>query len=352
MKLLGMFGGRSVEKSFRPSCLAEIIGQAGPKALFQIHASASRVERRPFPNILIVGQKGDGKSTFAFALANELRREVVDLFGPTVAKVKELSMALSQLKGDEIVFIDEIHALDKKAQEILLPLVEDHVLKVIVDGQRIERQMPQLTVIAATTDEGLVLGTLFDRFTEHVLMDLYSLDELAEIVCRAVKRKNNWDLPRSISMTVAMLSQRNPRVAINLLKSFEATVLAQHGRRIVDEEKLLVSLRYTTMVKGLCPLLGLDASARSYLAKLESAGSPMGISSVAQSLGIAASTIETKVEPSLLIEHAFTIGQQLVRGPLVMKDGSGRQITQVGRQYLAACRVLRDRQSFMLREAF
>lgn len=287
------------EATLRPQTLSEYVGQSKIKSGLQILIDAARGRKEALEHILLYGPPGLGKTTLAHIIAREIGSNIKITSGPAIEKAGDLAALLTNLSENDILFIDEIHRLNKIVEEVLYPAMEDYALDIVLGkgagAKAVRIDLPKFTLIGATTRVGLLSAPLRDRFGMTYRLDFYEQDEIEKILERASKiLKINID--SAGKREIAARSRRTPRIANRLLK------------RVRDYAQVKASGKINEKIAGEAlsmlevDLLGLDASDRMILETLidKFGGGPVGISSLAAATSEDPGTIEDIYEPFLL----------------------------------------------------
>jgi holliday junction DNA helicase RuvB len=314
--LRAIMGGKSKSegRADRPQRLAEYTGQEEVTDVLRIALDAASGLRRTLKHVLITGPAGLGKTTLALIVAAELGVAIKVVMGPAVKDQVELVQTLLRLTKNSILFIDEIHALSPKIAEILYTAMEDGF--VMVGGEKVMLQ--PFTLIGATTNMGLLLKPLKDRFAIKLALRPYKVEKLAEIV-QAAAAKRGVDCSPEAAAEIARRSQQTPRIALSILSMVEDCAYSKEQRRVLPVD-------HATAVRG-CEAAGYDKSglsalARLYLRTLADRGVPLALGTMVSVLGESKDVVEEEVEPYLL-----SIG-------FIEKTSKGRTITAAGRRHL------------------
>ena len=289
------------EQNIRPEYLDEYIGQTEIKENLRVFIKAAKMRNEPLDHVLLYGPPGLGKTTLAHIIANELGSTLRTASGPSIEKSGDLAAILSNLEPGDVLFIDEIHRMPSFIEEILYPAMEDFEIDLVVgnDGKSksIKINLPPFTLVGATTRAGDLSSPLRDRFGIVSKLEYYSHEELSNIVKRSGKVfdiKVNDDA----AMELATRSRKTPRVANRLFRRVRDFALVD-GNGVIDLDITLKALERLHV-----DVSGLDNIDREYLTSLieKFNGGPVGIETIATSIGEEVTTIEDVVEPYLLQE--------------------------------------------------
>ena len=289
------------EKNIRPDSFDEYIGQTDVKENIKVFVKAAKLRNVSLDHVLLYGPPGLGKTTLAHIIANELGSNIKTASGPTIEKSGDLAAILSTLEPNDVLFIDEIHRIPRYIEEILYSAMEDFKLDIIIgsDGQsrNIKIDLPPFTLVGATTRAGDLSSPLRDRFGIVSKLEFYTDDELTQIVertARVVGSKIDKDAAREI----AIRSRKTPRIANRLLKRVSDFALVE-GAKSINLDIVKKSLKRLKINES-----GLDSTDVEYLMSIVKKfnGGPVGIESIASSIGEEATTIEDVIEPFLLQE--------------------------------------------------
>jgi len=313
--------GDSFEKSIRPTNFEEYIGQSEVKENIKVFVQAAVMRKTSLDHVLLYGPPGLGKTTLSHIIANELGVNIKTASGPTIEKSGDLAAILSTLEPYDVLFIDEIHRIPKYIEEILYSAMEDFKLDIIVgsDGQsrNIRIDLPPFTLVGATTRAGDLSSPLRDRFGITCKLNYYTTEELTEIVNRSA-RVLDLKIDDDAASVIARRSRKTPRIANRLLKRVSDFALVS-GVDIINKEITNQSLNKLHVDE-----YGLDSTDIEYLESLINKfnGGPVGIESIAASIGEEQTTIEDVIEPFLLQEG------------FIKRTIRGRQVTDKTYEYL------------------
>ncbi len=288
-----------IENSLRPKTLSEYIGQEQVKQNLSVYIQAANSRGEALDHVLIYGPPGLGKTTLACIIANELNVNIKITSGPAIEKQGDLAALLTNLQEGDVLFIDEIHRLNRTVEEILYPAMEDRALDIIIgkgpSARSIRLDLPNFTLIGATTRAGQLSNPLRDRFGIIEHLELYSPDELINIVNRSANILNINISPGG-ARQIAMRSRGTPRIANRLLKRCRDFAEVKYNG-IITDESANEALRSMDIDE-----LGLDAVDKRVLTTIikNFNGGPVGIETIAAAVGEESVTIEDVYEPYLM----------------------------------------------------
>lgn len=320
----------ALEMTLRPSLFSEFTGQEKVKERLEITVAAARQRGEPIDHVLLSGPPGLGKTTLANILAKAMGANLKSTSGPTIEKAGDLAGLLTNLEQGDVLFIDEIHRLQKTIEEYLYPAMEDFKLDIIIDqgpnARSVRLSLPRFTLIGATTRSGLLTAPLLDRFPIRERLDYYKSDQLKTIVLRS-SRLLNLEIDDKGAEEIARRSRGTPRIANNLLRRVRDFAQVRHEGRITAEvaDKALAMLEIDEN--------GLDEMDKRILETMitKFGGGPVGISSLAVAVGEEPDTLEEVYEPYLIMEGYLKrtsqgrVATELSYKKLGLKPGSSRQ---------------------------
>lgn len=306
-----------LDQSLRPQRLGDYVGQGKVKEALEIYISAARDRGEALDHVLLYGPPGLGKTTLAHIIANELGVSIRTTSGPAIERPGDLAAILTNLGDKDVLFIDEIHRLNRTVEEILYPAMEDFALDLVIgkgpSARSLRLDLPKFTLIGATTRAGALTSPLRDRFGVINRLEFYSVDELCQVVGRAA-RILGVELDEGGAREISCRSRGTPRVANRLLKRLRDFAQVKADGRITRE----------VADKGLRMMevdpLGLDKTDRRMLMAMiqNYDGGPVGLETIAAAIAEETETIEDVYEPYLL-QIGFL--QRTPRGRAVTRSG-------------------------------
>ena len=293
----------SFELSLRPERLRQYIGQSTIKSNLEVFIKAAKIRKEPLDHVLLFGPPGLGKTTLSNIIANEMEVNIRTISGPSIERPGDLAAILSSLQPGDVLFIDEIHRLSSVVEEVLYSAMEDFFLDIVIgkgeEARSIRIDLPPFTLIGATTRVGSLTAPLRDRFGVHLRLEYYKEDELKEIIIRTAEVLGTT-IDDESAIELAKRSRGTPRVANRLLKR------VRDFQQVKEDE--LISIDTT---KQSLALLQVDDEGLDYIDHkmmnciLEQyKGGPVGLDTIAVSIGEERVTIEDVYEP-FLIQKGF-----------------------------------------------
>ncbi|MFA6322278.1 MAG: Holliday junction branch migration DNA helicase RuvB [Candidatus Buchananbacteria bacterium] len=309
------------EATLRPKKLDEFIGQAKIKENLKIFMGAAKARKEPIEHVLLYGPPGLGKTTLAHIIANEMGVNVRVTSGPALERSGDLAAILTNLEDGDILFIDEIHRLNKIIEEILYPAMEDYALDIVIgkgpSARTLRLDLPKFTIVGATTKVSLLSSPLRDRFGNIYHLNFYEDNEIGQIINRAAKILD-IEIDEPASQQIAVRARKTPRIANRLLKRVrDFAQVKANGKidhNITDQALTMLDIDQ----------YGLDEIDRKILEIIitKFSGGPVGLNTIAAATGEEMATIEDVYEP-FLMQTGF-----LKRTP------KGRMATELAYQHL------------------
>ncbi len=310
-----------IENHLRPQKLDEYIGQEASKEKLKVYIDAAKARGESLDHVLFYGPPGLGKTTFAGVIANEMGVNIKVTSGPAIEKPGDMAAILNNLQEGDVLFIDEIHRLNRQVEEVLYPAMEDFVIDIMIGkgsaAKSIRLDLPRFTLIGATTRAGLLTAPLRDRFGVVNKLEFYTVNELKEIIMRSAKVLN-VETEDEGAAAMAQRSRGTPRLANRLLKRVRDFAQVKYDG-IITKEVAEFALDLLEVDK-----LGLDKTDRILLETMiyKFNGGPVGLDTIAAAIGEDSGTIEDVYEP-YLIQNGF-----------IQRTPRGRVVTDIARKHL------------------
>ncbi|EJZ70150.1 MAG: Holliday junction branch migration DNA helicase RuvB [Lachnoanaerobaculum sp.] len=291
---------KQIEKSLRPQFLNEYIGQDKIRKNLKIYIDAAKLRKESLDHVLFYGPPGLGKTTLCNIIANEMGTNLKVTSGPAIEKPGDMAAILNNLNEGDVLFVDEIHRLNRQVEEVLYPAMEDFAIDIVIGkeagARSIRLDLPRFTLVGATTRAGLLTAPLRDRFGVVQKLEFYTTDELKEIVMRS-SMVLGVEIDESGAMEIARRSRGTPRLANRLLKRVRDFAQVKYNG-MIDKKVADYALDILDVDK-----LGLDNNDRMILLTIieKFGGGPVGLNTLSAALGEDAGTLEDVYEPYLLM---------------------------------------------------
>ncbi|MBE5870844.1 MAG: Holliday junction branch migration DNA helicase RuvB [Lachnospiraceae bacterium] len=311
---------KKIEGSLRPQVLADYIGQAKAKEILKVYIEAAKQRGDSLDHVLFYGPPGLGKTTLAGIIANEMGVHMKVTSGPAIEKPGEMAAILNNLQEGDVLFVDEIHRLNRQVEEVLYPAMEDFAIDIMIgkgsSARSIRLDLPRFTLVGATTRAGLLTAPLRDRFGVIHRLEFYTVEELKTIIMHSAKVLEVEIEPKG-ALELARRSRGTPRLANRILKRVRDFAQVRYDGRIT-EEVAKVALDIMDVDK-----LGLDHVDRNILMTMidKFGGGPVGLDTLAAATGEDSGTIEDVYEPYLIMNG------------LIMRTPRGRVATEHAYQH-------------------
>lgn len=314
-----------IENHLRPQLLEDYIGQAKAKEMLKIYIEAAKARGEALDHLLFYGPPGLGKTTLAGIIANEMNVNMKITSGPAIEKPGEMAAILNNLQEGDVLFVDEIHRLNRQVEEVLYPAMEDYAIDIMIgkgaSARSIRLDLPKFTLVGATTRAGMLTAPLRDRFGVVTRMEYYTVEELKMIILRSAKVLE-VGIDENGAYAMARRSRGTPRLANRLLKRVRDFAQVKYDGYIT-KEVADYALDLLDVDKE-----GLDQTDRGILLAMigKFGGGPVGLETLAASIGEDPGTIEDVYEPYLL------------KNGFIQRTPRGRVVTDAAYAHLGICK--------------
>ena len=313
-----------IENHLRPQLLKDYIGQSKAKEMLTIYIEAAKARKEPLDHVLFYGPPGLGKTTLAGIIANEMNVNIKITSGPAIEKPGEMAAILNNLQEGDVLFVDEIHRLNRQVEEILYPAMEDYAIDIMIgkgaSARSIRLDLPKFTLVGATTRAGMLTAPLRDRFGVVHRLEFYTEEELQTIIVRSAQVLG-VEIDTKGALELARRSRGTPRLANRLLKRVRDFAQVKYNG-IITEQVANYALDLLDVDK-----YGLDHVDRNILFTMieKFQGGPVGLDTLSASIGEDSGTLEDVYEPYLL------------KNGFIQRTPRGRVVTDLAYSHLGIC---------------
>ena len=321
---------KKLESGLRPQKLAEYIGQKKASEILKVFMEAAKIRKEPLDHVLFYGPPGLGKTTLAGIIANEMGSNLKITSGPAIEKPGEMAAILNSLSEGDVLFVDEIHRLNRQVEEVLYPAMEDFAIDIMIGkgpaARSVRLNLPHFTLVGATTRAGMLTAPLRDRFGVVIKLEYYTAEELQQIILRSADVLQ-VEMETQGAAEIARRSRGTPRLANRLLKRVRDFAQVRYDGMIT--EKVAVTALDLLAVDT----LGLDQNDRNILLTIieKFDGGPVGLDTLAAAIGEDSNTMEDVYEP------------YLIQNGLLNRTPRGRVATPAAYRHLGLSAIVRDR---------